>query len=92
MKQKNKWTGVIIMCFGFVACCFLIWLFNLSGQTIDFKDPALVLKFILASATLPIALYFGLLFYGGKKIALQLGGGLGVLMAFAYLLGFLIHH
>jgi len=80
------------MFLGFVASCFFIWFFRLNGQVVDFKDKALVLKFIFASAFLPVGLYVGLLFYGGKKIAIQLGGGLGFLMVLAYAIGFLIHH
>jgi hypothetical protein len=67
MEQKHKWIGVLIMFIGFITSCSLIWLFNLSGQSIDFKTPALVLKFILASAFLPLGLYLGLLLYGGKN-------------------------
>lgn len=68
MEQKHKWIGVLIMFICFITSCSFIWLFNLSGQSIDFKTPALVLKFILASAFLPLGLYLGLLLYGGKKL------------------------
>jgi hypothetical protein len=80
------------MFLGFILCCFFIWFFSLSGQTIDYTNPELVLKFVFASAFIPLGLYFGLLFYGGKRIAIQLGGGLGLLMALSYVIGFFLYH
>jgi hypothetical protein len=62
--------------------------FGLSGGAIDYEDNVLTIKPLTAIALLPLGLYFGLLFYATRKIALQLGGGLGLLMALAYLIGF----
>jgi hypothetical protein len=92
MEQRNKRIGVLIMFFGFVICCFFIWFFKLSGQIVDFTNLGLVLKFMFASAFMPLGLYVGLLFYGDKKVAVQLGGGLGLLLVLSYVVGFLLHH
>ena len=91
-SDKSKWIGVGIMVFGLIVSAFFFWYFKLDGQVIDFTNPLLVLKSIIVACSLIIGLYFGLLFYGGKKIALQLGGGLALLGALSYVIGFLLYH
>jgi hypothetical protein len=91
-SQKNKWIGVGIMMLGLLVGAFFVWFFKLDGKVIDFNDPSLVMESIIMVSCPIIGLYFGLLFYGGKKIAFQLGGGLGVLLVLAYVIGFLLHH
>lgn len=91
-SQNDKWVGVGIMLLGLMVGAFFFWYFKLDGKVIDFNDTSLVLKSIITVSSLIIGLYFGLLFYGGKKIALQLGGGLGLLLILSYVIGYLLHH
>ena len=92
MGQKKKWIGILIMLISAVAFFSLYGYFGLSGGAIDYQNTPSTIKLLVTISLLPLGLYFGLLFYGGKRIALQLGGGLGLLMVLAYLIGFLVHH
>ena len=66
--------------------------FGLSGGAIDFQDASSTVKFIGTAFLLPIGLYGGLYFAAGKKVALQIGGGLALLLIIAFLIGFFLHH
>jgi hypothetical protein len=90
--QKNKWIGVIIMVISAAAFFSLYVYFGFDGGKIDHKNWTSIIKLLFTVFLLPFGLYFGLLFYGGKKIALQLGGGLGLLLALSFILGFLLYH
>jgi hypothetical protein len=48
-------------------------------------------RVIVTDAFLLVGLYCGLYFYGGKKLANQIGGGLAILLTVAYIVGFLLH-
>jgi hypothetical protein len=80
------------MCIGLLAAAFCFCYFQLDGKIIDFANPKLVLKVIVTTLCLVIGLFFGLLFAAGKKVAVQLGGGLAVLLVISYVVGFLLHH
>jgi hypothetical protein len=92
MEQRNKRIGLGIMCIGLLAAAFCFWHFQLDGKVVDFADSKLVLKVIVTTLCLVIGLFFGLLFAAGKKVALQLGGGLALLLVISYVVGFLVHH
>jgi hypothetical protein len=92
MEQKNKWIGLAIMFIGLLTTVFFFSYFKLDGKIVDFAEPSLVLKAILTTLCLIVGLYFGLYFAAGKKVASQIGGGLGLLMALSYVIGFLLHH
>ena len=88
---KNKEIGVLIMTLGVMAFAYLFWYFELDGSVIDYNDTSLVLKMVLTSSSLPLGLYFGLYFYGGKRLAAQIGEGLALLMFLGYVIGFFLH-
>jgi hypothetical protein len=92
MEQKNKRIGVLIMLIFAVAFFALYSYFGLSGGAINYQNTSSTIKLLATVALLPLGLYLGLLFYGGRRIALQLGGGLALLLVFSYLVGFLLHH
>jgi hypothetical protein len=91
MEKRNKKIGLAIMCAGPLAAAFFFWYFKLDGRIVDFTNPSLVLKAMLTTLCLIVGLYFGLYFAAGKKVALQLGGGLAVLMVLAYVINFLFY-
>jgi hypothetical protein len=91
-KQNNKWIGALITLIFSVVFFALYSNFELSGGAIDYQNTSSSTKLLATVALLPLGLYLGLLFYGGKRIALQLGGGLALLLVFSYLAGFLLHH
>ena len=65
--------------------------FNLNGAKIEYRNTTFVLKSLLTYAFLPVGLGFGLYFAHSKKLAMQLGWGLGTLIILAYVIGFLLH-
>ena len=89
--KKNKKIGVLIMVLGLLVTVFLYFYFNLWGAKIEYRNLPFVLKVLLADFFLPVGLYFGLYFSHSKKLALQIGGGLTVLLIVGYLVGLLIH-
>jgi hypothetical protein len=90
-NQKNKRIGLAIMCVFGAAFVFFFWCFGLSGAQIN-GNPSLLLEGFFTAALLPIGLYSGLYFAVGKKVALQLGGGLALLLVIAFLIGLFFHH
>jgi hypothetical protein len=56
------------------------------------QDPLFVPKSIIMMSCIIFDLYFGSLLYGGKQLALQLGGALGLLMVASDLIGFFMQH
>jgi hypothetical protein len=92
MEQKNKKTGVLIMLIGAVSFFVsFIYFFGWSTGNIEYGNLSYMLKLAFTFSLSVFGLYFGLLFYGGKKIAMKLGGGLGLLLALAYVIGFVLH-
>jgi hypothetical protein len=89
--DANKKRGVVIMCLGALGFFFFFGYFHLSGAILDYKDIPLLLKMILTTAFLPAGLYVGLRFYGGNRLATQIGGGLTVFLVIGFILGFLLH-
>ncbi len=79
------------MCVFAAAFILFFWYFGLDGAQIN-VNPSLLLESFFTAALLPVGLYGGLYFASGKKVALQLGGGLGLLLILAYVIGFLLHH
>lgn len=71
---------------------FLFWFFKLDGEKVDFANPPLMLKFVMTTLSLIVGLFFGLRLAAGRKVALQIGGGLGLLMVVVSGIGFLIYH
>jgi hypothetical protein len=93
MEQKNKKIGVLIMIFGAIGFFLsFIYFFGWSTGEIEYQNLGYMLKLACTFGFAILGLYFGLLFYSGKKLALQLGGGLGLLIALSYVIGFLLHH
>jgi hypothetical protein len=86
-----KKLGVLIMALGSLTFFFLFWLFRLDGVILDFKNTALFLKILVATAVLPVSLYFGLYFYSGRRLANQIAGGVAAFLVICFLLGFLLH-
>lgn len=91
---KNKKIGVVIMFLGLTLCIFFLWYFKFDGVKIDFTNKLVLLKSLVPIFSLILGLYFGLYFYGGKRIANQIGGGIIIFVIIGYLLGlirFLAH-
>lgn len=65
--------------------------FNQSGTKIEYRNLNYILKMVLTYGIALSSLYFGLYFYHGKKIAMQIGGGLALLLIISFILGFLLH-
>lgn len=92
-QQKNKQIGVLIMILGAVAFIVsFVYFFGSSTGTIEYGNLSYILKLAFTLSLAVLGLYFGLLFYGGKRIAIQLGGGLGFLLVLSYVIGYLLHH
>jgi len=92
MQDKtNKRIGLAIMCVFAVAFIFFVRYFGLDGAQIN-GNPSLLLEGFFTAILLPIGLYGGLYFAAGKKVALQLGGGLGLLLILAFVIDFLLYH
>ncbi len=89
---KNKKIGVGIMVLGALCSFTSLIYFNQAGTSIEYTNTIYMLKLIATQAFLPLGLYFGLYFYSSKKLALQIGGGMALLLVIANLLGFLLHH
>ncbi len=78
------------MVLGTILFFFFYSYFNFStGGKIDFEDLISLSKLVFTVAIIPSALYFGLYFISGKKLATQIGGGLALLMFVAFLIGYI---
>ena len=88
---KNKKIGLLIMCLATIGFFFFFAYFDQSGTEIQYRNLNYMLKTITTTAFLPLGLYFGLYFYGGKKLAMQIGGWLALLLILSYLIGFITH-
>jgi hypothetical protein len=91
-SQNSKRIGVLIMALGAIGFFYsFIYFFGSSTGSIEYETLSYMLKLTLTLAFAVLGLYFGLLFYGGRKIALQLGGRLALLLVVAFLTGFFLH-
>jgi hypothetical protein len=90
-SEKNKKIGLGIMLLGFLGSIFFFWYFKLNGEVINYRNTPVFLGFILGFLSLLIGLYFGFYFYGGKKLANQIGGGFALLFLVACIFSFLFH-
>lgn len=89
--EKNKKKGVLIMLLGVVGFFFLILLFQQSGSQIQYKNIDYMLKMLCTYGFLLLGLSGGLFYYSGKKLAIQIGGGIAIFLTVALILGFLLH-
>jgi FlaA1/EpsC-like NDP-sugar epimerase len=84
---KDKKIGLLILCVSAALFAFFFWYFKLDGKTINFNDAVDVLKTAITIAILPAGLYLALRFVSGKKLAMQVGGTMAVLMVLALFIG-----
>ena len=90
-SDENKKKGVLFMFLGILGFFLCFEIFHLSGAGLDSKNIPLLIKMIFTTAFIPAGLYFGLLYYAGKKPANQIGGGATIFLIIGYILGFLLH-
>lgn len=90
-NEKNKKRGLIILILGTVSFFLLYSYFDLSDGKINYMDTISLLKFILTTAIIPVTLYLGLRSMHSKKLAMQIGGGLGILLVIAFILNFILY-
>ncbi len=90
--NKEKWIGVLIMACGVALSAFFFWYFKFDGLIISYKDTSLLLKYLFTIAFLPLGLYLGLYFYGGRKNANQVGGLFFLTLVIIIAIGYLFHH
>lgn len=89
--QNSEKVGLLILVLGAI-CFFLLYKYlNLSGGKIDYKDIFSLSESLLISLFIPVILYFGLYFTSGKEVARRIGGGLGILVILAHIIGFFLH-
>ena len=68
-----------------------VYFFGGSTDSIEYKNFDYMLRLLCISSFALFGLYFGLYFFSGKKLAIQLGGGMALLLLVAYLIGSLLH-
>jgi hypothetical protein len=91
-SRTNKKVGLFIPVLG--AVCFFssfIYFFGWSNNNIEYRNVGYMLKLACTFGFALLGLYFGLYFISWKKIAVQLGGSLALLLVVAYMVGFVLH-
>lgn len=89
--NKQKWIGVGIMLVALAFASFFFWFFKFDGVVINDKNTTQFLEFLFTVSFLPLGLYFGLYFYGGRKNANQVGGLFFLTLVVIILIGYFLH-
>ena len=61
------------------------------GLKIEYNNFRYMWRLNTPFVILLVSLYVGLYYYGGKKIAMQLGGGMAIFYLLAVVVGYLLH-
>ena len=89
--EKNKKIGLLILILGTVMFFISILFFGQSGTRVEYRNLNYMLKTFCSEGIIFLTLYFGLYFTSGKKLAIQISGGLLLLLSLAYLFGYLFY-
>ena len=76
--EKDKKIGLLIMTLGIISFFVLLYFFRFIDAPIAYNDPINAVKMFFTFFFALFCFYFGLSFICGKKVALQIAGGLGI--------------
>lgn len=77
---------------GVALFVLFFWYFQFDGLIINYNNTSLLLKYLFTVSFLPLGLYFGLYFYGGRKNANHVGGLFFLTLIVIVAIGYLLHH
>ena len=83
--DSDRKKGIIIMLCAAALFFVLFGAFGLDGKVLDFNNEPVLMEMLLTVIPLPLGLYFGLYFYSGRKLAIQLGGAAVIILVLGFI-------